>query len=77
MAPASLLYFTPFIMSIAPCQRIRANRARQITDATGNSVDARRGDLFYFPKGSVIRFRTEEEGGCLAFYCGQRGEGSA
>ena len=46
-----------------------------ITDATDKSVEAKAGDVFYFPKGSVIRFKTGDH--CLAFYCGQRKEGSA
>ncbi|KAI9873167.1 MAG: hypothetical protein M1823_007990, partial [Watsoniomyces obsoletus] len=37
-----------------------------ITDATGKSVEAKAGDVFYFPKGSVIRFKTGDH--CLAFY---------
>jgi len=37
-----------------------------ISDATGQSVQARPGDVFYFPKGSKINFVTE--GGGLAFY---------
>lgn len=39
-----------------------------ISDATGQSVQARAGDVFYFPKGSNITFVTE--GGGLAFYVG-------
>ena len=46
-----------------------------ITDATGKSVQATAGDVFYFPKGSVIRFKTDDH--CLAFFCGQRAEGGA
>lgn len=34
------------------------------------SVDAKRGDVFFFPKGAVITFKTREGG--LAWYCGQR-----
>ena len=48
-----------------------------LSDAAGNKVDAKQGDVFYFPKGSVITFKTGEEGGCKAFYCGQRKEGDA
>jgi len=33
------------------------------------------GDVFYFPKGSVITFKTNTYG--LAFYTGQRKEGAA
>lgn len=39
-----------------------------ISDATGQSVQARAGNVFYFPKGSKITFVTE--GGGLAFYVG-------
>ncbi|ODM21068.1 hypothetical protein SI65_04121 [Aspergillus cristatus] len=46
-----------------------------ISDATGQSVQARRGDVFYFPKGSKITFVTQ--GGGLAFYTGQRAKGGA
>ena len=33
-------------------------------------VDAKKGDVFFFPKGAVITFRTRSGG--LAWYCGQR-----
>ena len=46
-----------------------------LSDAAGNTVSAKAGDVFYFPKGSVITFKTET--GCKAFYCGQRKEGDA
>jgi len=46
-----------------------------IADEAGNKVTASAGDVFYFPKGSVITF-TSEKGG-LAFYTGQRAEGAA
>ncbi|OQV05278.1 hypothetical protein CLAIMM_10046 [Cladophialophora immunda] len=46
-----------------------------ITDETGQSVHAVAGDVFYFPKGSVITFKTNTYG--LAFYTGQRKEGAA
>lgn len=36
-----------------------------ISDETGNEVKATKGDVFYFPAGSKITFRT------LAFYTGQ------
>ena len=39
-----------------------------ITDETGQSVKATKGDVFYFPKGSKITFTTEDFG--LAFYVG-------
>ncbi|KAK0257825.1 hypothetical protein B0A54_10866 [Friedmanniomyces endolithicus] len=45
-----------------------------ISDETGNKVHAEKGDVFYFPKGSKITFTTEDYG--LAFYTGQRAEGS-
>jgi ethanolamine utilization protein EutQ (cupin superfamily) len=41
-----------------------------ISDETGQSVHAVAGDVFYFPKGSVITFKTDTYG--LAFYTGQR-----
>jgi ethanolamine utilization protein EutQ (cupin superfamily) len=46
-----------------------------ISDETGQSVHAEKGDVFYFPKGAVITFKTEKGG--LAFYTGQRSEGAA
>jgi len=46
-----------------------------ISDETGQSVHAVAGDVFYFPKGSVITFKTNTYG--LAFYTGQRSEGAA
>jgi ethanolamine utilization protein EutQ (cupin superfamily) len=46
-----------------------------IADEAGNKVTAVAGDVFYFPKGSVITFTTEKGG--LAFYTGQRAEGAA
>ena len=42
----------------------------EISDETGKSVKAAKGDVFFFPKGSKITFRTEKGG--LGFYCGQR-----
>jgi ethanolamine utilization protein EutQ (cupin superfamily) len=47
----------------------------EISDEAGNKVSAKPGDVFYFPKGSVITFTTEDYG--LAFYTGQRAEGEA
>ncbi|KIV90705.1 hypothetical protein B0A52_06818 [Exophiala mesophila] len=46
-----------------------------ITDETGQTVHAVAGDVFYFPKGSVITFTTNSYG--LAFYTGQRAQGAA
>ena len=46
-----------------------------ISDDTGQSVEATRGDLFYFPEGSTITFSTPEFG--LGYFVGQRGEGEA
>ncbi|KEF61945.1 uncharacterized protein A1O9_03517 [Exophiala aquamarina CBS 119918] len=46
-----------------------------ITDETGQSVHAVAGDVFYFPKGSVITFTTKSYG--LGFFTGQRKEGAA
>ena len=46
-----------------------------ISDDTGQSVDASRGDLFYFPAGSTITFTTVDF--VLAYFVGQRGEGEA
>ena len=37
-----------------------------ISDESGQTVHAKKGDLFYFPKGSKITFATETGG--LAFY---------
>ena len=38
-------------------------------------VEAGKGDVFFFPKGAVITFRTRQGG--LAWYCGQRGKDAA
>lgn len=38
----------------------------QISDETGQSVQAKPGDVFYFPKGSKITFTTESYG--LGFF---------
>jgi uncharacterized cupin superfamily protein len=46
-----------------------------ISDETGQAVCAVAGDVFYFPKGSVITFKTKSY--CKAFYTGQRPEGTA
>jgi len=47
----------------------------EISDETGQTVTATKGDVFYFPKGSVITFKTNTFG--YAFYTGQRAEGAA
>jgi ethanolamine utilization protein EutQ (cupin superfamily) len=44
-----------------------------IKDETGKEVKAEKGDVFHFPKGSRIIFRTDDYG--LAFFVGQREEG--
>jgi ethanolamine utilization protein EutQ (cupin superfamily) len=46
-----------------------AGRAKN-TSLTLSRVQAVPGDVFYFPKGSVITFTTNSYG--LAFYTGQR-----
>lgn len=46
-----------------------------ISDESGQKVEARKGDVFWFPKGAKIRFETVNGG--LAFYTGQRVEGAA
>ncbi|KAF7594998.1 hypothetical protein BBP40_007598 [Aspergillus hancockii] len=47
----------------------------EIADETGQKVTAGQGDVFYFPKGAKITFRTPSYG--LAFYTGQRAKGAA
>jgi ethanolamine utilization protein EutQ (cupin superfamily) len=47
----------------------------EISDESGQTVKAAKGDVFFFPKGSVITFKTEKGG--LGFFCGQRGKDSA
>jgi uncharacterized cupin superfamily protein len=47
----------------------------EISDESGQSVKAGKGDVFFFPKGSVITFKTEKGG--LGFFCGQRAKGGA
>jgi uncharacterized cupin superfamily protein len=42
----------------------------EISDETGKKVHAKKGDVFYFEKGSKITFTTETFG--LGFYVGQR-----
>ncbi|KAH7090320.1 hypothetical protein FB567DRAFT_589720 [Paraphoma chrysanthemicola] len=44
-----------------------------IKDETGKEVKAEKGDVFLFPKGSRIIFRTDDYG--LAFFVGQREQG--
>ncbi|SEQ09590.1 Ethanolamine utilisation protein EutQ [Amphritea atlantica] len=44
-----------------------------ISDEEGNEVVATAGDIFYFPKGSVITFQSSDYG--IGFFCGQRREG--
>ena len=44
-----------------------------ITDESGNSVAANKGDVFYFPAGTRITFETNDYG--VGFFCGQRKEG--
>ena len=46
-----------------------------ISDDTGQSVTASRGDLFYFPADSTITFTTSDF--ALAYFVGQRGGGEA
>ncbi|KXJ51784.1 cupin domain-containing protein [Neptuniibacter pectenicola] len=46
-----------------------------ITDQEGTTVHAKVGDVFYFPKGSVITFQSPNYG--IGFFCGQRKEGEA
>ncbi|KAF3763440.1 putative ethanolamine utilization protein [Cryphonectria parasitica EP155] len=46
-----------------------------IVDETGQTVHAKKGDHFFFPKGVTITF-TSEKGG-VAFYVGQRKKGAA
>lgn len=42
----------------------------QISDGSSDAVTAKVGDLFYFPKGSVITFSTNTFG--VGYFCGQR-----
>lgn len=46
-----------------------------ISDESGVKVDAVKGDVFYFSKGSVITFETKSFG--IGFFCGQRRQGEA
>merc|ERR1712048_608388 len=47
----------------------------QLTDGTGQKVEAVGGDLMYFPKGCQVTFTSPDEG--LGFYVGQRQGGTA
>ena len=40
-------------------------------NATGQEVEAKASDVFYFLKGAVIAFSAETTTGLKAFYCGQ------
>ncbi len=42
----------------------------ELSDGSGDTVTAKVGDLFYFPKGSVIAFSTNTFG--VGYFCGQR-----
>ena len=46
-----------------------------ISDDTGQSVTASRGDLFHFPADSTITFTSSDF--ALAYFVGQRSEGEA
>lgn len=46
-----------------------------ISDETGKTVNAKAGDVFFFPKGSEITFDSPDYG--IGFFCGQRKEGEA
>lgn len=46
-----------------------------ISDGSGKEITARKGDLIYFPRGSVITFRTDDFG--LGYFVGQRGQDEA
>lgn len=46
-----------------------------ISDESGQEVTATPGDVLYFPKGSVITFKTNSYG--LGFFVGQRKQGGA
>jgi len=42
-----------------------------LTDGTGQYVEAKAGDLMYFPDGTFVNFGTDDNGG-LGFFVGQR-----
>ena len=46
-----------------------------IEDETGQKETVSAGDLLYFPKGTAMKFTTDNYG--LGFFCGQRSEGEA
>lgn len=46
-----------------------------ISDQEGNTAHATVGDVFYFPKGTVVTFQSPSHG--IGFFCGQRLEGEA
>lgn len=46
-----------------------------ISDETGQTVHATKGDVIYIPKGAKITFKTDDYG--LAFYVGQRAKDTA
>lgn len=46
-----------------------------ISDQFGNTAHASVGDVFYFPKGTVVTFQSPSTG--IGFFCGQRLEGEA
>ena len=46
-----------------------------VSDDTGQSVTASRGDLFHFPADSTITFTSSDF--ALAYFVGQRSEGEA
>ena len=48
-----------------------------IKDASGQEALGSKGDVFYFPAGSIITFSTESITGVKAFYCGQRSKDGA
>ena len=43
-----------------------------VSDSEGNIVEARVGDVLYFPAGSVITFNSNSRG--VVFFCGQHRE---
>ena len=47
----------------------------EISDENGQVVTGTKGDVFFFPKGAVITFKTANGG--LGFFCGQRGKDAA
>ena len=47
----------------------------EISDESGQVVKGVKGDVFFFPKGAKVTFKTVNGG--LGFFCGQRGKDSA